>query len=92
MNYQPGEQRLISFACGEETIKGILVTFQVANTFVGNSQPYRLAQYQFVAGKYGYIVSYASDTKDELEDMIQGTDDVKCTTTSPLLIDSGLVT
>lgn len=89
VNYQPGEQRLISFTCGEKTIKGILVTFQVANTFVGNSTPYWLAQYQFVSGRFGYIISYASADENELQEMIEWVDDIACTwVPAAVLIDS----
>lgn len=88
VNYQPGDQRVISFVCGEQTIKGILVSFQVANTFIGNDQPYRLAQYQFVAGRYGYIISFASSSEEELKEMIEWVENITCTE-APLPTSSG---
>lgn len=79
VNYQPGEQRIISFSCGADTVKWILVSFHVSNSFVWSDQAYAMAQFQFVYQGFWYIISLASASQEELTTMIDGIADITCT-------------
>ena len=67
--YTPGDKEILRISCGSQDITGLYVTFAVQDSVMQNGASYYMAQLQFVTDEQGYILSYATATQKEQNDM-----------------------